>query len=318
MGPTALAFIRRLIGADRCRGCAPAGLPRGLAVRRAIRPTQRLEAWLLDIARKRSIDHLRRQSRRREDVESVVDAAEAIDVVQFADRYVDAATVRQALAELSDVERESLGARLLRAVVASGDRQPARRAARHGEGACVPRLAEPLGGYWRRRRGDERPRRAGGRWWSSPDDLPALVAGTLELADVRRIIAHLRTCDPCRRELVEVVGATAALELLRTFDERGLDDLTPDEDVVLPTLALGKLTSVATPSPGDDAEDGARRARWCRTGRRAVGPWSRRWRQPPSPPSSPSRSLSPGARARRRSVSRSGLVGRRPAVVGSR
>ena len=88
------------------------------------------------------------------------------------------------------------------------------------------------------------------------DDLPALVAGTLELADVRRIIAHLRTCDPCRRELVEVVGATAALELLRTFDERGLDDLTPDEDMVLPPLVLGKLTSVATPSPGDDAEDG--------------------------------------------------------------
>jgi RNA polymerase sigma-70 factor (ECF subfamily) len=108
MGPMVLAFIRRLIGATDAEDVLQQVFLEVWRSRERFDPTQRLEAWLLDIARKRSIDHLRRQSRRREDVESVVDAAEAIDVVQFADRYVDAATVRQALAELSDVERESL------------------------------------------------------------------------------------------------------------------------------------------------------------------------------------------------------------------
>jgi len=88
------------------------------------------------------------------------------------------------------------------------------------------------------------------------DDLPSLVAGSLELTEVRRIIAHLRWCDPCRRELVEVVGATAALELLRAFEQPGLDDLTPDDEVVLPPLMLGKLAPAPTPaSPGVGPED---------------------------------------------------------------
>lgn len=106
------------------------------------------------------------------------------------------------------------------------------------------------------------------------DDLPSLVAGTLELGEVRSITAHLRACDACRRELVEVVGATAALELLRTSDAAplGLEDLTADEDADLPPLVLGRLMSVAPrPSSPDDAEepdDAAPRPRPARPSRR--------------------------------------------------
>jgi len=87
------------------------------------------------------------------------------------------------------------------------------------------------------------------------DDLPALVSGTLALSDVRRIVRHLRTCDDCRRRLVEVVGASAAVDLLRAFDEPDVGDLTPDDHVTLPPLTLGNLAPVPTMAPSE-AETG--------------------------------------------------------------
>jgi len=108
MGPMVLAFIRRLVGPADAEDVLQQVFLEVWRSRDRFDPSQRLEPWLLDIARKRSIDHLRRLSRRREDLEGAVDAAERIDVQQFANRYVDAAAVRQALAGLSDIERESV------------------------------------------------------------------------------------------------------------------------------------------------------------------------------------------------------------------
>jgi len=108
MGPMVLAFIRRLIGPADAEDVLQQVFLEVWRSRARFDPGQRLEPWLLDIARKRSIDHLRRQSRRREDLESAGEAAGAIDVVQYANRHVDAAVVRQALAELSAVEREAV------------------------------------------------------------------------------------------------------------------------------------------------------------------------------------------------------------------
>lgn len=108
LGPMVLAFIRRLVGPSDAEDVMQQVFLDAWRTRARFDPAQRLEPWLLDIARKRSIDHLRRQSRRREDLESAVEAAGAIDVVQYANRHVDAAVVRQALAELSAVEREAV------------------------------------------------------------------------------------------------------------------------------------------------------------------------------------------------------------------
>ena len=90
------------------------------------------------------------------------------------------------------------------------------------------------------------------------DDLPALAAGTLALTEVRLVVGHLRACDPCRRELVEVVGATAALALLRDVEEAGADDLAPDGEVLLPPLVLDKLTPVSVPGPDGNVDDASR------------------------------------------------------------
>jgi len=108
MGPMVRAFIRRLVGPTDAQDVLQQVFLDVWRSRERFDATQRLEPWLFNIARNRSIDHLRRQTRRREDLESDVGAAEAMDVVQFANRYVDAATVRQALAKVSDVERECL------------------------------------------------------------------------------------------------------------------------------------------------------------------------------------------------------------------
>jgi hypothetical protein len=76
-------------------------------------------------------------------------------------------------------------------------------------------------------------------------DLPDLVAGQLDLAAVRRLTAHLRSCEACRRELVEVVGGSAALHLVGRDDEAA--GATPLPPLVLDALAPVPVAAEATP-----------------------------------------------------------------------
>jgi len=43
------------------------------------------------------------------------------------------------------------------------------------------------------------------------DELPAMLRGELSLDQVRTVTAHLRTCEPCRRELVELAAGAASI-----------------------------------------------------------------------------------------------------------
>jgi hypothetical protein len=43
------------------------------------------------------------------------------------------------------------------------------------------------------------------------DDLPALLSGELERAGLSRVVKHLDDCDACRRDLVDISAANAAL-----------------------------------------------------------------------------------------------------------
>ena len=72
-------------------------------------------------------------------------------------------------------------------------------------------------------------------------ELPALVAGRLDLTGIRHLRAHLRACGTCRQELVEIVGGAAALELARGMEE------PPDE---LPPLVIESPRPSATPARG--------------------------------------------------------------------
>jgi len=108
LGPMVLAFITRLVGSSDAEDILQQVFLEVWRSRERFDPAQRLEPWLLDIARKRSVDELRRRSRRRQQVDSAIRAATTIDVVQFANRYADAEAVRRAIGSLSDVEREAV------------------------------------------------------------------------------------------------------------------------------------------------------------------------------------------------------------------
>jgi hypothetical protein len=43
------------------------------------------------------------------------------------------------------------------------------------------------------------------------DDLPALLSGELDRAGLTRVVQHLHDCDACRRDLVDISAANAAL-----------------------------------------------------------------------------------------------------------
>lgn len=89
------------------------------------------------------------------------------------------------------------------------------------------------------------------------EELPALLHGELRLEDLRAVTRHLRTCEACRRELVEVAIGVGALA--RVHRQGLLDGVAP----TLPPLA-----ELPPDAPADEPADLAtargrrRRTRW--------------------------------------------------------
>jgi len=85
------------------------------------------------------------------------------------------------------------------------------------------------------------------------EELAGLLHGELALDELRRVTTHLRSCESCRRELVEVatgVGALARVERL------GLVDAMPPKLPPLADLSVDPLAELA------EARTRRRRARW--------------------------------------------------------
>jgi hypothetical protein len=57
------------------------------------------------------------------------------------------------------------------------------------------------------------------------DELPALLSGELDRATFNRVVRHLDGCDSCRRELVDVSAANAALRTVATLMDTGREGL---------------------------------------------------------------------------------------------
>jgi RNA polymerase sigma-70 factor (ECF subfamily) len=108
LGPMVLAYLTRLVGRADAEDVLQQVFVEAWRNRERFDPERRLEPWLLDIARKRAIDQLRRDERNRRDATAALEQAIAIDNETFAQRYVDAVAVRAALATLSPAEREVL------------------------------------------------------------------------------------------------------------------------------------------------------------------------------------------------------------------
>jgi hypothetical protein len=85
------------------------------------------------------------------------------------------------------------------------------------------------------------------------DDLPGLIAGELDLARANAVVRHLRTCDECRNELLDVLHGSSALRLLASTSD-------PEAEIDLsdPTVGQADLPPLSAAS----ASGPRRRGRW--------------------------------------------------------
>ena len=66
------------------------------------------------------------------------------------------------------------------------------------------------------------------------DELPALLAGDCDRAQTLAVAAHLRTCPPCRDELVSVALATGTLRAAARAERDVLAPAGPVSPAVVP------------------------------------------------------------------------------------
>jgi len=107
-GPMVLAYLRRFVGHDDAEDVLQQVFLEVWRSRDRYDPTRRIEPWIVNIAHKRAIDHLRRRARR--DGTHLVSLTEPDQAAtdRFVDEFNDAQVVTDALAALSAEQRETL------------------------------------------------------------------------------------------------------------------------------------------------------------------------------------------------------------------
>jgi RNA polymerase sigma factor (sigma-70 family) len=108
LGPMVLSYVRRLVPDGHAEDVLQQTFLDAWRHRDDFDETRPLEPWLLAIARRRSIDLLRRHYRNAQNGEAVARQVRAPDPVTFAASWAEAADVRQALSQLSPNQREPL------------------------------------------------------------------------------------------------------------------------------------------------------------------------------------------------------------------
>jgi len=108
LGPLVLAYLRRRVPPQDAEDVLQQVFLDLWRSRSSYDSARPMVPWVLGIAHKRSVDHLRRQSRA--DVQPVAQITDSAkhDAAQFADLFVDAELVRDALATLPEEQRETL------------------------------------------------------------------------------------------------------------------------------------------------------------------------------------------------------------------
>jgi RNA polymerase sigma-70 factor (ECF subfamily) len=108
LGPLVLAYLRRRVPPQDAEDVLQQVFLDLWRSRGSYDATRPMIPWVLGIAHKRSVDHLRRQSRASDQTVFHISDAPRADAASFAERYADAEYIRQALADLSPEMRETL------------------------------------------------------------------------------------------------------------------------------------------------------------------------------------------------------------------
>ncbi len=108
LGPLVLAYLRRRVAAQDAEDVLQKVFLELWRSRQSYDVDKPMLPWMLGIAHKRAVDHLRRHSRRDEGPLDQVTETGKADSAQFTDLFVDAEAVRVALADLPDEQREAL------------------------------------------------------------------------------------------------------------------------------------------------------------------------------------------------------------------
>ncbi len=106
-GPMVLAYLRRFVGRDDAEDVLQQVFLEVWRGRERYDPSRPLEPWIVDIAHKRAIDHLRRRSRQDSHLVSLSEPDRAA-TDRFVDEFAEAQVVTEALETLSAEQRETL------------------------------------------------------------------------------------------------------------------------------------------------------------------------------------------------------------------
>jgi RNA polymerase sigma factor (sigma-70 family) len=106
-GPMVLAYLRRLVGRADAEDVLQQVFLDLWRSRRRYDPTRPLEPWIISIAHKRAVDHLRRETRHDASLVSLSEP-DAASADRFVEDVAEAQVIGHALGELSTEQRETL------------------------------------------------------------------------------------------------------------------------------------------------------------------------------------------------------------------
>ena len=106
-GTMVLAYLRRLVGRADAEDVLQQVFLDLWRSRSRYDPSRPLEPWIISIAHKRAVDHLRRQTRRDASLVSLTEPDQA-STDRFVEDFAEAQVIGRALGELSTEQRETL------------------------------------------------------------------------------------------------------------------------------------------------------------------------------------------------------------------